>query len=105
MDVLSFFDASDFAWGGYLVKIGKNIAKGVFSEAEANSSLSLRELKDTLYVLESFVASLTNKTVKHRSDNQAVPLVLTSGSKKPHIHKLVLDIVDLCVKKSINLIP
>ena len=43
--------------------------------------------------------------MKHRSDNQAVPLVLTSGSKKPHIHKLVLDIVDLCVKNSINLIP
>ena len=38
VDVLSFSDASDFAWGGYLVKIGKNIAKVVFSEAEANSS-------------------------------------------------------------------
>ena len=43
--------------------------------------------------------------MKHRSDNQAVPLVLTSGSKKLHIHKLVLDIVDFCVKNSINLIP
>ena len=105
VDVLPFSDDSDFAWGGYLVKIGKNIAKGVFSEAEANSSSTWRELKATLYVLESFIASLTDKTVKHRSDNQAVPLVLTSGSKKPHIHKLVLDIVDLCVKDSINLIP
>ena len=38
VDVLSSSDASDFAWGGYLVKIGKNIAKGVFPEAEANSS-------------------------------------------------------------------
>ena len=105
MDVLSCSDGSDFAWGGYLVKIDKNIAKGVFSEAEANSSLTWRELKATLYVLESFVASLTNKTVKHISDNQAVPLVITRCSKKPHIRKLVLNVVDLCVKNSINLIP
>ena len=83
VDVLSFSNASDFAWGGYLVKIGKNIAKGVFSEAEANSSSTWRELKATLYVLKSFVANLANKTVKHRSDNQAVSLVLTPGSKKP----------------------
>ena len=53
VDVLSFSDASDFVWGVYLVKIGKNIAKGVFSEAEANSSSTWRELKATLYVLES----------------------------------------------------
>ena len=99
MDVLSFSNTSDFVWGGYQVKKGKNVAKGVFSEVEANSSSTWRELKATLYVLESCVANLTNKTVKHRSDNQAVPLVLTSGSK------LVLDIVDLCVKNSINLIP
>ena len=45
MDVLSFSDASDFAWDGFLVNIGKNIAKGVFSEAEANSSSTWRELK------------------------------------------------------------
>ena len=83
VDVLSFSDTSDFASGGYLVKIRKNIAKGVFSEADVNSSSTWRELKATLYVLESFVASLTNKTVKPRSDNQAVPLVLTSGSKSP----------------------
>ena len=44
VDVLSFSDASDFAWGGYLVKIGKNIAKSVFSEAEANSSSTWKEL-------------------------------------------------------------
>ena len=89
VNVLTFSNTSDFVWGGYLVKTGKNIAKGVFSKAEVDSSSTWRELKATLYVLESFVVSLTNKTVKHRSDNQAVPLVLTSGSKKPHIHKLV----------------
>ena len=44
VDVLSFSDASDFVWGGYLVKIGKNIAKGVFLEAKANSSSTWREL-------------------------------------------------------------
>ena len=75
VDVLIFSNASDFVWGGYLVKIGNNIAKGVLSEAEADSSSTWRELKATLYVLESFVASLTNKTVKHRSGNQAAPLV------------------------------
>ena len=45
VDVLTFSDASDFAWGGYLVKLGKNIARGVFSEAEADSSSTWRELK------------------------------------------------------------
>ena len=102
--LLIFSSASDFVWGSYLVKIGKNIAKGIFSDAEAGSSLTWRELKATLYVLESFVASLANKTVKHRSDKQAVPLVLTSDSKKPHIHQLVLDIFELCIKNSVNLI-
>ena len=92
MDVSTFSDASDFAWSGYLVKTGKTIAKGIFSEAEVDSSSTWRELKATLYVLKSFVVSLTNKTVKHRSDNQAVPGVVTSDSKKSHIHKLVSDI-------------
>ena len=105
LGVLTFSNTTDFAWGGYLVKIGKNNSKGIFSEAETDSSSTWRELKATLYVLEFSVASLTNKTVKHRSDNQAVPLVLTSGSKKPHNHKLVLDIFELCIKNSINLIP
>ena len=43
--------------------------------------------------------------MKHRADKQAVPLVLKSGSKKPHIHKVVLDVFDLCIKNSNNLIP
>ena len=60
MDVLAFSDASDFAWGGYTVNIGKNIAKSVFSEAEADSSATWRELKATLYVLESSVARPSN---------------------------------------------
>ena len=42
LDVLTFSDASDFAWGGYQVKTGKIIAKGIFSEAEADLSSTWR---------------------------------------------------------------
>ena len=61
VDVLSFSDASDFAWGGYLVKIVKNIAKGAFSEAEANSSSTWRELSHLCMFWSPLLPALLTK--------------------------------------------
>ena len=43
----SYSDASELAWGGYIVSSRDSIAKGSFSESEINMSSTYRELKST----------------------------------------------------------
>ena len=61
VNVFSYLDASEFAWGGYIVSSRYSIAKGTFSESEINTSSMYRELKATLYVLASFADQLKEK--------------------------------------------
>ena len=51
VNVMSYSDSSDFAWGGYIVQIADHVAKGSFTEVEAVQSSTWRELKGTFYVL------------------------------------------------------
>ena len=105
VSVFSYSDASELAWGGYIVSSRDSIAKGSFSENEINTSSTYRELKATLYVLASFADQLKGKVVKHHSDNQNVVRVLFNGSKKQALHKIVLSIFNLCIDNKINLLP
>ena len=82
VNVFSYSDASDLAWGGYIVSSRDFIAKGSFSESEINTSCSYRELKATMFVLASFADQLKEKVVIHYSDNQNVVRALFNGSKK-----------------------
>ena len=55
VNVFSYSDALEFAWGMYIVSSRDSIVKGFFSESEIDTSSTYRvELKATLYVLTSF---------------------------------------------------
>jgi len=44
------------------------------------------------YALKSFVHLMLGNAVKWFTDNQAVPLIVESGSMKEHLHQLTVDI-------------
>ena len=67
VNVFSYSDASELAWGVYIVSSGDFIAKGCFSESEINTSSTYRELKATLYVSASFADQRKEKVVKRLS--------------------------------------
>ena len=77
--------------GGYSVNLNGFCAKGNFNEQEIDESSTFRELKATLYVLESFLDSIKGTIMKHRSDNQNVVRILSYGSKEPKLHELALQ--------------
>ena len=81
MNVMSYSDSSDFAWGGHIVKIADHVAKENFTEVEAAQSSTWRELKGTFYVLASYLKQLQGMVVKRRTDNQNVVRALSNGSK------------------------
>ena len=103
--ITSYSDASDVAWGGYLVHIGNSVAKGNFAETEIGCSSTWRELKGTLNVMHSYIDCLKGNTVKHRTDNQNVVWALSAGSRKADLHALVIDIYKLCIDNNIHLFP
>ena len=96
--IVSYSDASDAAWGGYVVHISKSVAKGNFSETEIGHSSTWRELKGTLNVMHSYTDSLKRNTVKHRTDNQNIVWALSASSRKADLHALVIDIYKLCIE-------
>ena len=105
MNVMSYSDSSDFAWGGYAVQIADHVAKGSFTEVEAMQSSTWRELKGTFYVLSSYLKQLQGMMVKHRTDNQNVVRALSNGSKTQLIQELIVDIFKLCFEFNIQLLP
>ena len=46
----------------------------------------------TALSFKSFVHLLSGSAVKWFTDNQAVPLIVESGSMKEHLHQLAVDI-------------
>ena len=103
--VVTYSDASALGWGGYSVNLNGVCAKGNFNEQEIGESSTFRELKATLYVLESFLDSIKGTIMKHRSDNQNVVRILSYGSKEPKLHELALQFFKFCIANSIQLYP
>ena len=79
--IITYSDASDIAWGGYVVHIYDQVAKGNFSENEIGQSSTWRELKGTLNV-----NILKGNIVRHRIDNQNVVRALSTGSKTHNLN-------------------
>ena len=107
ISVLTCADASQFGWGGYCVNlyISGICAKGNFSESEISKSSTWRELLATYHVLRAYKSFVCGKTVKHRTDNRNFVYVLSSGSKKFDLQKLVCNIFKLCFENNIQLYP
>ena len=89
INIMTYSDASDIAWGGYVVHIYDQVAKGNFSENEIGESATCRELKGTLNVMKSYVNILKGNTIKHRTDNQNVVRALSTGSNNDLLTGLI----------------
>ena len=78
--VTSYSDSSEYGYGGYTVNISGLSAKGNFSEGEARMGSTWHEFKGTLNISCSFVKTIKERKVRHRTDNQNIVGALTNGS-------------------------
>ena len=101
-----YSDASNSGYGGYIVeKSGKWIAKGNFARAEIADSSTYRELLAVKLFLQSVSSHLKNENVLWFSDNSNVSRIIQVGSRKLHLHRLSIEIFDICIKNNIKFQP
>ena len=108
--VCTYPDASDFAWGGYTVRKGKEmVARGGWPAELRESSSTFRELRAAFLVMSSLVEKLKNSSVIHRTDNQAALIILATGSRRKHLQEeaikvfKVFKVFSLCMQHGIRL--
>ena len=66
--------------------------------------IQMLALLDVLsFSLKSFAHLLSGCSVKWFTDNQAVPLIVDSGSMKQHLHQLVVDIFHTVKENNIEI--
>ena len=105
VNVFSYSEASEFAWGAYVKSLPEiPLQKAPFLRVKSIRVLHFGNLKATLYVLASFADQLKEKVVKHHLDNQNVVHALFNGRKKQALHKVVLNVFNLCIENKINLL-
>ena len=101
-----FTDASSTGYGGFYVsKLGQHICTGEFTNSEANSSSTFRELLAVKLVLQSYGEELSGQSIQINVDNQAATRILSVGSSKEHLQEVALDIFHYCLKNDIRLTP
>ena len=99
-----YSDASGSGYGGYVVqKLGNIVARGDFNSHERHTSSTYRELLAVKLILQSFRLELKNESVQWFSDNNNVSRIIEVGSSRPHLHKLAIEIFDICISHDINL--
>ena len=94
-DSVLFTDASEFAFGSYVATLDSVPASGMFPESDLHTNSTFRELKAVLYVLQSYAEKLANQSVKIFVDNQGASRILKIGSPKPHLQKVLLEVLKL----------
>ena len=92
--------------GGYIVqRLSSVLAQGSFTPKEKLTSSTYRELLAVKFVLQSVGVHLKNETVQWFSDNINVSRIIEVGSRRPHLHKLAIEIFDICMCFNIKLQP
>ena len=99
-----FSDASSYAGGGYAVGY-ENVAHRVWSNAEAGTSSTVRELLAIQTVLVQLVRTLESKGIRIHTDNKNAEIILIKGSTSPHLHKLATDIHTFAVDNNMTIFP
>ena len=104
--MLTWSDASESGWGGYLLSSkGIEVGKGEWPANVRSSgrSSTWRELHAVYLVLESLATELEGGVCIHRSDNQAA-VHIEVGSRHSHLQEQALAIYEVCMRHSIKLI-
>ena len=98
-----YSDASDSGFGGYYVQCGLDLVSGVWSHEEMQTSSTFREILAVKFVLLSLVKQLSGLTVKWFTDNQNVPRIISSGSRKEQLQSEALSIFNICCSHGISI--
>ena len=88
-----FSDASDVAFGGFLVSLDGVTASGMFTSEDLGPSSTYRELKAIYYVLLPYAEHLRQRRVTVFTDNQGAARIVSVGSSKVHLQSVVLSIL------------
>ncbi len=99
-----FSDASSSGCGAILLSNNAKCFKP-FSVSECAESSTARELTAVLFTIRSFASLIRHKTVLLLTDNQACAKIIESGSMKPHLQKLALEIFAFSIENNVNLDP
>ena len=92
-----FSDASSVAYGGFTdIKGTRLVGHGNWSLAEQSQSSTWRELTPISCLLRGFAKALSYDCVNWYTDNKNLPRILESGSMKPDLHFLALEIHNFC---------
>ena len=97
-----FSDASDVAYGGYMVGIGNEIAHENWTPEEGARSSTWRELAAVERMLKIFASKLAGTSVHWFTDNQAVTRIVEVGSRKRELQTLALSIFRTCTTGNIS---
>ena len=103
--VMSYSDASATGFGGYIVDTKDSEVCGSWTAAEAIRSSTWRELEAVKRVLLSLIMTLKGQSVQWVTDNTGVVSILQSGSRKPYLHYVALDVWNVCQEHDITLSP
>ena len=79
------------------------VAQGNWSEREQSFSCTWRELKALVNMLEGFRCRSLGRTVSWYTYNQAVPLKVNVGSRKPQLQLLAKQTAEICSSLGIEL--
>ena len=91
-----YSDASDTGFGGYLVQCGQNFVSGSWLVKEMGTSSMYRGILAVKFVLLSLLDQLSGLTVTWVTDNQNVPRIILSGSRKGDLQSEALSIFNVC---------
>ena len=89
---IAYSDASSLGCAAYLSMDDFPVAHKNWDPLEMSQSSTWRELHCVYFALQSFALRLSISSVKWFTDNQAVPIIVDSGSMKEELHKLSVDI-------------
>jgi hypothetical protein len=95
-------DASDFGWGGHTLSGPHEVAHEYFSEEEARSSSTFRELMAVTRCLKAMVHRCEGRMVVLQVDAQNLLWVINRGSRSLPLNLQARDLFWFCLKHRIT---
>lgn len=99
----AFCDASSSGFGGFVLNVDPSFVIGSWSVEESCLSSTWRELEAVHRFVRSSTAGLKGQRVVVNTDNKNVCSILSVGSSKPYLHRVALNIHDVCMNNDIEL--
>ena len=100
-----YSDASDTGYGAYSVSMGDFSVHGEWSFLESIQSSTFRELLAVKNTLSELKPEQLFQRIKWFTDNANTARIISSGSMRPHLHNIAVDIFSFCSRFGISIEP